>query len=606
MQQLVSGVPRPSVLIPILKSFCSILTCLFLFVASVPPVPVRCEEPRPKTQDIVVRLEPDYTMTFTELQKFVYDFQYNYRNRKNPARAYYQAMDDMIANQLKLYDFFDLGLHKRSELLQGIKRRINEELVIHYYNTQYYQKYINEDSMRHAYQEMHKQVVWQQIVLSKPVNAAQTTVDSLQALALNIETTARSGVSFTDLAQRYSQDAASARQGGSMAPLDWSATLTSRFNDIVFHLAVGEERVVESKDAFHIVHVVNYNTLQIPPYDSVKENIRKILHERFADFCLQEFEQAKKQSVDEKTLRWNSRALRQLLQWSNIPKFYESTYADTLRQAISHGRNFLILQYAAGKVYLKDYLRLLDEVLTWGRNITITEEDIKKFILEAVRTERITQKARALNLEKDILNSTTTNPVLRSEILRIYNSQVVEGKIPNATDDALKEFYQETKDSLFYQLAKVNIFAVIDSDRNRIVELKHKLDQNTPFEKLAPEILVKTYIRQRDGTMDTFLEDEPPFLADTAFHLKLYEVTGPVEYINPAKGKQYAVIKCMGIQEEKQLSFEDARKKLVPEFRNYYWNKINRTTIETLKKKHPVTIYMETLREHLLSAGINP
>ena len=249
-------------------------------------------------------------------------------------------------------------------------------------------------------------------------------------------------------------------------------------------------------------------------------------------------------------------------------------------------KDVLILKYSQGKVDLKEYLRLLDDVLTWARVPSKKEDDIKKFILEAVRTDRIVRKARELDLEKDIFNPRTTNPVLRNEVVRLYNRQMIDAQIPKPTEKALEDFYTANKDSLFYQLPKVTIYAVIDSNRNRIVELKRKLDQNTPFEKLAPEIFVKTYIRQRDGTMDTFLEDEPPYLANAAFTLKLNEIAGPIEYNDTVKGKQYALIKCMAIREEKQLSFNDVEKTITTEFTNYYRDKISKATQERLKKKN--------------------
>ncbi len=203
-------------------------------------------------------------------------------------------------------------------------------------------------------------------------------------------------------------------------------------------------------------------------------------------------------------------------------------------------------------------------------------------------------------------NPETTNPVLRSEIVRLYNRQEIAEQIPVATEKALKDFYEENKDSLYYQLAKVNIYAVVDSSKDVINEMKHKLEQNVPFEKLAGEILVKTYIRGRDGTLDTYLEDEPPYLGEAAFRLKLYETAGPIEYSDTAKGRQYALMKCMAIREAKQLTYDDVKKTIADDFENYHRSKIAQSVEEQLKKKYVVTIYKDVLRQALLQIGINP
>jgi parvulin-like peptidyl-prolyl isomerase len=586
-------------MMPIVKYF--ILPLLLLV-----PRSGQSEERVHNTQNIIVQIEPNYTISFEELQNYVYEHQYNYRFRKNKSQAYEKAIEDMIVRQLKIIDFFSLELQKNTALLQNIRRTINEELVIHYYNTRFYAKYINDESMQYAYKDMGKEVVYQQIVLAKPKDASKKTIDSLKSVARDIEAKIRHGADFDELVKRYSQDVESSRRGGLMPLLDWKTSLSSNFHYIVFHMAVDDARVVESSESIHIVKVAKINTKDVPSYDNVKEDIRKTLHERYADFCLQEFERAKKNLVDEKTLKWNQQAIHQLVRWSTIPNFYQTHYSDTLQYAISHGKNFLIVKHSNGIVDLKEYLRLLNEVLTWSRVPSKKEDDIKDFILEAVRTDRIVRKARELDLEKDIFNSRTTNLALRDAVVRLYNRQMIDAQIPKPTERALEDFYAANKDSLFYQLAKVNIYAVIDSNKSRIVELIHKLDQNTPFEKLAPEILVKTFIRKRDGTLDTFLEDEPPFLGEAAFKLKLLESAGPIEYNDPGKGKQYALIKCMATREEKQLSFKDVEKTIATEFTNYYWEKLNKATQEQLKKKYVVTVYQDVLKKNLSSLGINP
>jgi hypothetical protein len=567
---------------------------------------INCNAQDTSHQNIIARIADNYTIGFPAVQQYVYDYQYAYRYRKHKAEAYRKALDDMIVNQLKRIDFFALGLNRNTQLLQSIRRTINEELVIQYYKTQFYGKYVNDDSMHNAYRQMGREVIYQQIVLAKPKHASQKYLDSVKSLANTIKTKIHKGQDFAKLAKQYSQAVESSKQGGFVPPLDWRMSLLSNLNNIIFHLGVNEERVTETKEAFHIVKVAKINRRDVQPYEDVKENIRIALDRRYSDFSYQEFEREKKNLVNEKTLQWNRKALKQLARWSNIPKFYQTYYSDTLRYAISHGRNLIILEYSKGKVDLEEYLRLLNDVLIWGRYTSISEDDIKRFILEAVRTNMIVNKAHKLNLEKDIFNPETTNPVLRNEIIRLYNLHEIEAQIPVATEKALKGFYEANKDSLYYQLAKVNIYAVVDSSRDIINEMKHRLEQNVPFEKLAREILVKTYVRGRDGTLDTYLADEPPYLGAGAFKLKLYETAGPIEYYDTAKGKQYALIKCMAIREAKQLTYDDVKNTIADDFMKYYRNKITQATAEKLKKKYVVTIYKHVLDQNLLKIGINP
>jgi hypothetical protein len=563
-----------------------------------------CHAQDTSQQSIIARIDGKYAISFADIEQYVYDSHLIYKYRRNKAKAYRRAVDEKIVNQLKLIDFFALGLNEDAELLRGIRREISEELVVRYYETQFYERYVNEDSMRSAYKDMGKEVVYQQIVLAKPKHASQKDLASLKSRADRISEEIRKGADFAEVAKNYSQHVGSSRPDDFMPPLNWKLSLLSNLNYIIFHLAAHEVRAIESKESISIVKVAEVRRRDVPPYEQVKEDIRRALGQRYGDFSLQEFERTKKNLVDEKTLVWNPRALRQLVRWSNVPQFYKTGYADTLRDAISHGRNRIILTYSKERVDLSEYLRLLDDVLMWGNVTSVTEDNIKKYILEAVRTDMLVKKANTLHLKKDIFQPETKNPVLRNEILRLYDHHEIEDRIPEATEKALKDFYQAHKDSLFYQLAKVNIYAVIDSSKKVIDEAKHKLAQNVPFERLAPEMFVKTYVRGRDGSLDTYLEDEPPYLGEAAFKLKLDETAGPIEYVDSAKGNRYALIKCVAIREEKQLSYKDVEQKITDDFRKYYREEITKATQSHLKRKYAVTVYTDVLNRILASMGI--
>jgi hypothetical protein len=565
---------------------------------------ISCRAQDTSQQSIIARIDGKYTISFAEVQQYLYDAHLVYKYRKDRAKAYQIAVDEKIVNQLKLIDFFALGLNKDAELFQGVRRVINEELVVRYYETQFYGKYVNEDAMRSAYADMGKEVTYQQIALVKPEHASQKELASLRSRADSIRDAISNGADIAAVAKLYAQDPGSSRLGEPKPLMTWKMSLSSNLNSTIFHLAPGDVRIIESKESLSIVKVAEVRTISVPPYELAKEDIRRALDQRYADVSLREFERTKKGLIDEKTLAWNRKALQQLTRWSSIPRFYETGYQDTLRNAISRGKNLTVLTYSNRKVDLSEYLRLLNDVLKWGNVNPVTVDNIKKYILEAVRTDILVKKANALNLEKDIFNARTKNPVLRNEILRLYDVHEIEDRIPAATDKALRDFYAAHKDSLFYQLAKVNLYAVIDASKKVIEEAKLKLEQNVPFEKLAPEIFVKTYVRGRDGSYDTFLADEPPYLADIAFKLKLYETAGPIEYTDTARGRQYALVKCVGIREEKQLSYEDVKATISTVFMKYHRDELTELTHDRLKQKYTVTVYTDVLNREMAAVGI--
>jgi len=579
-----------------------ILKYYFLLFILFSFVPIRSEERVNPMQATIVSIDSTYTIHFGELDTYVRDILYDKLYRKNREEGYNKALEKLILNKLKIIDFFDRGLDENKESFQGARRTINEELVVKYFNTQFRGKPVDDQSIQKVYRTMEREIVYQQILLLKPKNISVKQADHLKLLAHEIKTKVDKGVDFAEIRKTYSSVVVPSNSN--TLTMDWKISLAGTVNSVIFTLPAGESRLLEDKLAYYIVKVAKTYTKEVSSFEKVKDEIRRTMEERLADQNMQEYDSTKESLINEKTAKWNRKGLQQLLKWSNIPAFYLRYYEDTLQNAISQGRNFMILRHSKGSVDLKEFLRLVDEVLTFGNYGVLKENNIKTFILEAVRTNLIVEKAKKLDLEKEVVNSRTTNQIIKSEIVRLYNQQVIESQIPPATQSALQQFYNENKDSLYYQLAKINVYAIITSEKDSISKLQAKLRQNIPFEKLTNRMFVKTFIRNRDGIIKSYFSEEKPYLGEAAFKLKLSEIAGPIEYADSANRIHYALIKCIAVREEKQLTYNDAEKTIGDDYRKYYREKFSKATEEQLKKKYTVKIYEDILQTILLSLGI--
>lgn len=559
---------------------------------------------QPLDQKPIARIGDSYTIAFPELEDFVHDYAYGHVYRNNLVEGFRKALDDMIVNQLKRVDFFALKLDKSAKVLPRVKRAITEEIESRFYLSKFYAHYVGEDSMRSAYAQMGREVIYQQIVIGDPGSASVKSLDSLRRVVNAIRAKLHDGGDFTSLADEYS----ASRGGGALQRVDWKASLLGNDRYRIFHLPVNEVNTVVSGGAILIVKVVKVERQQVKPYVQVRDEIRKALSTHYSAPAYAEYERMKKGLIDERYVTWDPGALEQIAAWSRIPKFFQSGYEDSLREAIADGRNRVILKYRNGRVDFKEFLRLLNNVLGWGEKENAGMNDIKGFLLDAVRTSMIMEKAVKLGLDKGAFSATSPDPALRNEVLRLYDQHEIDDQIPPATEPALREFYQTNRDSLYYQLAKVNIYAIVDTSRSALEELKEKARQDVRFERLAPRVLVKAYVRKRDGTLATYLGTEPPILAEAAFKLKRDEIAGPVEFVDPAKGRQYALLKCIETREEKQLTYDDAKKNLPDDFAKYHRERIAEIVRERLKKKYADSVFIDKdlLQEYFHARKITP
>ncbi|MFO7447386.1 MAG: peptidyl-prolyl cis-trans isomerase [Ignavibacteriaceae bacterium] len=571
-----------------------LLQFLFLFMN------YACGTDKMPDSNIVATYNNDQVVTVQELHKYVGDWLYH---KKFPARAdaYKNALNDMLVNQFKRLDFFEKGLDKDNNLIQDISRVINEELVEEYFKTQYLNKYANEEIAGKIYETMDREVSYQLIELSKPGDAVQEQLDSLQGKALAIKSEIENGKSFSSLVKEYSQNQISVSNNGYMPPVGWKQSILDPVGKIIFNMNKNDIRVLNSDYAFLIVKITDINKIQAAPFDSVKSEIISTLKGGYARISLEEFEKDKKYLIDENSLEWNEPALEQIFQWSNIPDFYRGEYQKIIKDALTNGENKTILTYNRGTLNYEELLRLLNNILVVGNANNIKIDDIKNFILEAIRTDMVVNKADSLDLKKNIFNALTANAAIRNQLVYLYNQMEVEAKIPEATDEALLRFFEDNESTLYYQLEKRNILVMVFPDKNDAENAMEKIKTGTIFEKVTGNYLVKTYIKEKDGEITSYLKDEKAVFGEDAFKLNESEVSGPVKFEDENNQVKYAIIKCYQIRPEKQLTFNDVKDTIAEDFKSYHRKNIEKEVEEKLKNKyHPV------INEEVLAKLINP
>ncbi|MCF7803093.1 MAG: peptidylprolyl isomerase [Candidatus Marinimicrobia bacterium] len=555
-------------------------------------------------KNVVAEIEDDYTITTSQLNGY---YNGNFFERRFPDekyRGYGKALDEMISNRLTLIVFFHSGLHRDSVLMQPVQRIVSDEILDQYYRTQFLGEYVNEPSIESFYQKMGKEITYKQIVLDKPENASGEAISQVKEQANQLKTEIIQGADFGELAARHSEHFASAQKNGDMPPITWEESLSNPLHQFLFEMNTGNVRIFERRNAFHIVRVEDTKRIETPPLADVRDRIKNRLKNMYTDRALSDFDRAKEDLLDPDTFEWNEKAVHQLVRWSRQEGFSGNDYLDSLKAVIAGGRNFTILTYGKGQVDLREYVRLLEDVLMIGSTRNLAAADFKRFIPEAIRTDLMLKKAKELDLHKKVLSVNTPSEVLQGRFIRLYNQKKIYDRVPDPTEDNLRRFYDHHKDSLFYQLAKRNIYTVIFDSRDAANEMWRKVEQGNEYEKVARRWEVKTYIRDRDGTIRSHLSKEPPRLGEAAFGLEENEVAGPVAITPADNDTQYAVIKCVNSLEEKQLLYSDVQNSIQENFRDFYLDSLRQAVRKNLRNKYRVEIKREIL-EQLATNGLN-
>ncbi len=562
-----------------------------------------CDKSNQQNQMVVAEVGDNYTISFQDLKAYAINNFYN-RMYRDQLEAYSKALDVMIVDQLKRIDFVAKGMQNEEELVNSIRRTINEELLVKYFDSQFSGKYTSDEYVQQTYENMAREVVYKQVVLYKPENATETDISNLKKQVLDIKMQIDQGKDFGEMVRQYSQHAESVKNDGLAPPLRWKNRIANFSFNYIFYRNVNDVLAFETNREFCIIKIVQINKLDVEPLEKLKNEIVADLKKDYLEKSLDEYDQMKEKLVDESSFIWNQKAVNQVTQWSKIRIFNEDKYKATIKQAITNGENPVILKYSDGKIDFNEYLRLVNDILIPTGSVDITEKNIKEYIAEAIRTDIIVKKARELGLDKDIFDPNTTNTVVQAKMVMLYNQVFIDSQVPEPSDTELAKFYEDQKDSLFYQLAKVNIHASIYSDKTMADQVWAQIQQGQTFHDLIKSYLVKTFIKTRDGQVKTFLTDEIPFLGEAAFRLKEGETDGVIEYNDPEKGRQFAIIKCTNQRPEKQLTYTDVQNTIRDEYRKFMLAKKKAQVERDLLNKYPTKIYRDTLKKNITAKQI--
>ncbi|MEX2603014.1 MAG: peptidylprolyl isomerase [Gracilimonas sp.] len=545
-------------------------------------------------EDIVAEIDGIESISFNELNKYYNDQLYNLRYPDSELDGYKSALNELIVKHRKEIDFVKSGLNQDSVLLQSIMRTINEEVVVMYFNDEFLSKYINEESIQNYYEDMGRKVTYRQIVLKRPPNAPKSVIDSLETVVNQI----RNEIPYTDfgkLVRKYSEHQESAQNNGYMPPLTWENSATNPLINQIFNMNEGTTRALANANGFYIINVEKVEEIETPPLEEIGYKIVENLRKTYLDRSLEEFSDMKDNIISSSTFEWNQEAINQLLEWGKQRNFYTEHYQETFKEAIKNGNNFNILNYEKGKVDLRRLLIMINDILIPGKPDNLSEDDLKGFIEEALRSELIVKKAREMGKHEGLLGLDTPSSAIKSQFEWLYTEQIVDSKIPEPTEQKLREFYESEKDSLLFQFAKVNIYVRMFDSMEAARQFREKITQGQTFEEATNRTYkVKTYIINKEGEIVSFLSTEDPYLGVAAFELEEGKVSQPIEFNHPENGRQYAVFKSARKLEEKILDYSEVQN-IEKKFRDFYFNLNSKSMRKNLENKYPATIHTERL-----------
>ena len=555
-----------------------------------------CSNIQHREADIVASVKGIGDISFNELQNHYRDYQFDLKYRDNPKQGYQEALQSLVLFKRKVADFKKEEMYENKKLMNPIQRYVNEEIRRLYFEEEYLGKYINEASITSYYQLMNKEITYQQLVLNKFHNQNSNSETNVKSRIDQILSEINSGTDFYILVSRYSEDITN-NNNGLMPPINWRNGWLNSTNRAISTMNIGDIEVLESESMYYIIKISDIKIIDIPQLNDIRPTIIKNLREQYLDRALQEFAFMEDNIVDTKDFKWNEEAVKEITNWSKEDSFFLGRYKDTINEAINLSNNKTIISNNLEEIKYDDLLYFLNDILIPGIEKDISENDLKNYIVEAIRTDLIIKKAKDLGYDEKILTGNATD-ALEFQYQKIYTIENVDNKIPTANDTFLKEFYNEHKDSLLYQYALTSIYVKLFYEKSEALKMIENINAGESFEQAANRTYkVKSFIKNKEGKISSYYSKEEPILGNIAFEMEPNEIIGPINTYE--LGIQiFAVIKSSRKIEEKVHTFNEIEN-LEKLFEAYYREQLNQRVKDVLASKYPVITFDDIISKNI-------
>ena len=555
-----------------------------------------CSNIQHREADIVASVKGIGDISFNELQNHYRDYQFDLKYRDNPKQGYQEALQSLVLFKRKVADFKKEEMYENKKLMNPIQRYVNEEIRRLYFEEEYLGKYINEASITSYYQLMNKEITYQQLVLNKFHNQNTNSETNVKSRIDQILSEINSGTDFDILVSRYSEDITN-NNNGLMPQINWRNGWLNSTNRAISSMNIGDIEVLESESMYYIIKISDIKIIDIPQLNDIRPTIIKNLREQYLDRALQEFAFMEDNIVDTKDFKWNEEAVKEITNWSKDDSFFLGRYKDTINEAINLSNNKTIISNNLEEIKYDDLLYFLNDILIPGIEKDISENDLKNYIVEAIRTDLIIKKAKDLGYDEKILTENATD-ALEFQYQKIYTIENVDNKIPTANDTFLKEFYNEHKDSLLYQYALTSIYVKLFYEKSEALKMIENINAGESFEQAANRTYkVKSFIKNKEGKISSYYSKEEPILGNIAFEMEPNEIIGPINTYELGIQK-FAVIKSSRKIEEKVPTFNEIEN-LEKLFEAYYREQLNQRVKDVLASKYPVITFDDIISKNI-------
>lgn len=554
---------------------------MFLFGLSLFIVFAACQKHDP----VVATIGSDEVVTLSDLKEMFASVSASQPDSTETLEKWQARLDKYIDRRQKLKEAYSLHLEDSASVYKPLEQNKLEIYVRALYKLEVEDKFLTEKIIREYYARQKKEFVYRSVFFKYPQGYSQSQKDSVYQVAESVVKEIKDGASFFKMARDYSYDRKTALNGGLHEPTVWE-----EWYDPVME-KVFETKQGEISDPFstpagvYIVKVEQIRDHEMPPYEEVKEKLRRTLNGHLRDEISDYGSEYYSKVIKDHEYVFNDSLIARIAEWLAPDYRTLEAFSDSCRHFAETHDSTIVLWYKGGTIDILELLEKIKDHEPKYRYNLITYKGLRRFI-SATHT-LVILKGIAEDKHLDKTEDVKTQVKSFQEKLMIdelLNSQVRDKIVQ--TDEDLKEYYNNHPNQ-FRTPDMVRIQQIIFHDRAKAKEALPRAKAGEDFAQLVQTYSQDAASKRRNGVLDYFTKNKYGKIGETAFMLKEREISDIIQ----TRRDEWAIIKLLDFKQGDIRPFNVKLEGNVKakHFRSVYNEKVEEFE-KMLAEKYPATI----------------
>lgn len=392
----------------------------------------------------------------------------------------------------------------------------------------------------------------------------------------SVLTQLRAGVSFEELALKYSDDPGSKEKGGDLGYFE-RRMMVKEFDEVAFQMEVGQiSDIVQTNFGYHIIKLTEKMDTQ--PYEAEYESLKNIFTKQRSTHEMEVLVESLKKkynfSIDENVLK----------------SFVEKS--DSLRFGMVHPKYDeiaagVLFSYAGKNVTIGNFL----EAASRNSKLTSKPMDNADEVINAINilAEEMLLEEEAMNLDKE---DTQFAQLMNDYRDGIFIFKIQEEEVWNKVkiDSADVYNYWNTNKEKYSWPERISFTEIYSTKDSTIQKYYGMLSEGASFDTLASLYTERSTKKKENGKYDLQAVDY------SDFYKEANKIANVGDYSKPAAfGGGFVMFKLNDRQPARLKTFEEAKAEVSGEYQEMMSKKLENDYLASLEKRYGPKVYYDKL-----------